>query len=125
MRGFRRTLSIGLGLITVMVTISCVSNSEASCALGFVRNGTTYYPYEASEPPQQGPSLGRLPSVACDDGDGESEASYREAVELRGIDPAVAFLVPDEGPSTIFAPGPPDGHEVSVEVKKLLRDDRE
>lgn len=118
-------MAMGLGLITLLAGTSCASNSEASCALGFVRDGTTYYPYEASEPPLHGPSLGRVPSVTCDDGNGESEPEYREAFELRGIDPAVAFLVPHEGASTIFAPGPPDGSEISAEVKNLLPENRE
>ena len=45
------------------------------------------------------------PSVTCGDGNGgEAEPELREAVAIPGIDPAVAFLVPHESPSTIFFP---------------------
>ncbi|MGH3115922.1 MAG: DUF6281 family protein [Gaiellales bacterium] len=109
----------------LLVATSCANASEGGgCALGFVRDETTYYPHEAFEPPPQGRSLGRVPSVTCDDGAGEEAApEFREAVAIRGIDPAVAFLVPDESPSTIFAPGPPDGSKLPAEVEKLLPND--
>lgn len=116
---------MGLTLALLLVATSCANASEedGSCALGFVRDGATYYPYEATEPPPQGRSLGQVSSITCDDGDGESEPEFREAVAIRGIDPTVAFIVPGESPSTIFALGPPDGSELSTEVENLLPDE--
>lgn len=119
----RHVLSLGPTLAMLMVATSCANASEegGACAIGFVRDEATHYPYEAAEPPPRGRTLGPVPSVTCDDGSGEeSEPGFREAVAIRGIDPSVAFLVPDESPSTIFAPGPPDGSELPAEVEKLL-----
>ncbi|MGH8893223.1 MAG: DUF6281 family protein [Actinomycetes bacterium] len=122
----RRVLSLGSTLAMLIIATSCANASEegGGCALGFVRGETTYYPYEASRPLPRGRTLGRVPSVTCGDGAGEeAEPEFREAVAIRGIDPAVAFLVPSENPSMIFAPGPPDGSELPAEVEKLLLSD--
>ena len=80
----------------------------------------------ATKPPPRGRSLGQVPSITCDDGNGEeSQPELWEAVAIRGIDPSVAFLVPDESLLMIFAPGPPDGSKLSADVESLLPDEAE
>ncbi|MFC6288251.1 DUF6281 family protein [Nocardioides sp. GCM10027113] len=91
-----------------------------SCALGFEREGDSYYPHEAAEPLQEGRDLGTVRTLVCDDGAGPSEQEVREAVAIRGVDPAIAFIVPSEGASTIFAVGPPDGSAIPDEIRNLL-----
>lgn len=121
-RHVSRALFLGPTLALLLAATSCSNASEgdSDCAVGFLRDGASYYPYEANDPPPRGRALGQVPSITCDDGNGESEPELREAVAIRGIDPAVAFLVPRESLSTIFAPGPPDGSDLAAEVESLL-----
>jgi hypothetical protein len=115
-----RLLAITATVTVLLLGSSCAGASDSGCALGFVRSGTTYYPHQTRQPLPAGEVLGEVSTVTCDDGNGQSQPETREAVAIRGLDPTVAFLVPDEGTSTIFAAGPPDGSELPSQVQKLL-----
>lgn len=125
--GRREVLRVIAAALLLLGAVGCSGNADdgdGGCALAFVRDGETYYPYDAVEPVQQGRSLGAVSSAPCDDGSVEADATgsgeTRPAFAIPGVDPALAFVVPRESLSTVFAPGQPDGRDLPAVVEELL-----
>ena len=124
-RPWTRLLGGMLGCALVSVALAACSSSpdsEGSCAVAFVREGTTFYPYATEQRVPGGRSIGTVDRAPCADGEEGDDPEPASAMTVEGISPDIAFVVPSEGARTLFVKGPPDGSRLPPEVRALVKD---
>ena len=125
----KRSAVVAMTLVAMAACSGSGGGGEASCALALEYQGRTYYSLRAAKPVTGADPLPAVRFSLCDDSGGQDEPGVAEredaaarfpAMTLRGVDPAVAFVVPSRWPDYVFFSGPSNASSFPPEVDRLL-----
>lgn len=115
----------GLALVSALVLSACATAAESDgglCPTSLKFRGHTYYPVKTEHRVRGDKPLADV-RFACltDDRAGREDARARFHGEtLKGVDPAVAFVVPSEWPRYLFYFGPSNASTFPPEIRRLI-----
>lgn len=114
-----------MALVSALVLSACTSSAVSEgglCPLSLKYDGHTYYAVKTEHRVRGDKPLADV-GFACktDDQAGRRDARARFPAEtLKGVDPAVVFVVPSEWPRYLFYFGPSKASTFPPEVRRLL-----